>query len=335
MVDNWEFSLSHVKGKYLLFLGDDDGLLSQALEKCHDVLSKKDSEVLFFDWVGYTWPDQIDNTIVPNKINFYFINESEKTFDYHLDLNDVIKARQNYHVMPTIYTSFVSKEIIQKTIVKNGKFFNSICPDIYSGILLNYTTKKIIKLNYYLGIRGASKYSNGVAFSNKKKENKHISSDFNDLNKKSKVEWNTNIPFIANNYAYVLEAYIQYRKEFNIPLSQLEFFLIFIRLIRRVYFDLSLDSQRMKQDLSTIQSTIQLTKLLNKVSKYILIKYISYLLSIKKREKAQIQSNIDSKLESDFGFINNQLIINGDELNINNILDVQVFLAKLFNRDVI
>lgn len=335
MTENWEYSLSQAKGKYILYIGDDDGLLSQALEKCHHALIDNKTEVLFFDWVGYVWPDQYNDTITPNKINFHFINDSEKPFNYQVNFNDIIAARQYYYAMPTIYTSFVSKIFIKEIISKNGKFFNSICPDIYSGMVLCSKAKTIFKLNSYLGIRGTSKFSNGATHSNTTDKNKHIKADFITLNNNSKIVWNKNIPFISNNYAYVLEAYIQYREEFKIPLSRLESFLIFIRLIRRVFFDLSIDSQRIKQDFETIQKTIQSTKLLNIITRTILIQYISFLLNSNKKINSDRlkQQEIDSISKNKFGLVNNnQIIINGANFNINNVLDLQTFIEKLLNQ---
>ena len=39
MPDSWQFAYEHAKGEYLIILGDDDGIVTNALTKLHQIIS--------------------------------------------------------------------------------------------------------------------------------------------------------------------------------------------------------------------------------------------------------------------------------------------------------
>src|SRR5690348_1289323 len=58
MADNWNLAYSQVRGEYVLFLGDDDGLLPYALRELDAVLRRHgDPAAVRWDWAIYTWPN--------------------------------------------------------------------------------------------------------------------------------------------------------------------------------------------------------------------------------------------------------------------------------------
>ena len=77
-----------------------------------------------------------------------------------------MKFHEAYTKLPCLYNSIVHiskiKEI--KKLSKTGKFFNSISPDVYSGIVLSKIIAEYIYSDYPFSINGASKHSNGTSF---------------------------------------------------------------------------------------------------------------------------------------------------------------------------
>ena len=57
MTDNFEFALSHVPSKgYVIYIGDDDGLLSDGIRGINAVIAGQRTQVLRWDSPYYWWP---------------------------------------------------------------------------------------------------------------------------------------------------------------------------------------------------------------------------------------------------------------------------------------
>jgi glycosyltransferase involved in cell wall biosynthesis len=59
MTENWERALASANGDYITFIGDDDGLLSDACATASKILSRIDSEIVTWHPVAYYWPQHI------------------------------------------------------------------------------------------------------------------------------------------------------------------------------------------------------------------------------------------------------------------------------------
>ena len=57
MSDNWELALSHAVGEYIIFIGDDDGLLLNSLSKIDCLIRELDVKALCWTPILYIWPD--------------------------------------------------------------------------------------------------------------------------------------------------------------------------------------------------------------------------------------------------------------------------------------
>jgi len=145
MSDNWEFALSHVDSGYVMFLGDDDGLLPGSLVELNKVI----------------WPDLIKKTTrsllsIPLRTSLVKSNSKEM-------LIDVINFKRHYSELPWLYKGFVSYDAIKRAMQESGRFFHSMSPDVYSGIVLAC----VIETYYYsfkpYTLNGASRHSIGTA----------------------------------------------------------------------------------------------------------------------------------------------------------------------------
>lgn len=184
MTDNWEFALSCVQEGYVTYLGDDDGLLPGALTELNKIICQTGCEAVSCKAAVYFWPNYINET----KRNTLVISlkTSLKKRDSKKILIDVINFRRSYDELPLLYRGFVSYSAIKKVKQESGRFFHSMVPDIYSGIVLAC----VIESYYYsfkpYAISGASRHSIGGG----------MDSSFNTDHQASKIYFSEdNVPF--------------------------------------------------------------------------------------------------------------------------------------------
>ncbi len=108
MSSNWEFGLSHVTGDFVMFLGDDDGLLPATVSDVNDTRSQHPYPALIWKKADYSWPKSI------MKPNCFYIPLSNKSFviNGRVLLYLLAKGLTSYGRLPVIYSGFVNTESI-------------------------------------------------------------------------------------------------------------------------------------------------------------------------------------------------------------------------------
>lgn len=205
MSENWEFGLSHVNGKYIIFIGDDDALMPNSLNTLHQFFIRTNYQVIRWDWIWYMWPKTKD-TKVSNQLT---INTSSVTT---IEVGvEVVKCVSNfqrpfYH-LPMLYNSAISKVIVDKIKSVNGRFFNSMIPDVFSGFAIAMAVENYLSLNYPLSINGASEKSNGQNISI---QGSGIFKEFKESGQNSTVRFYKDLPYILKSRPVViLEPFFQ------------------------------------------------------------------------------------------------------------------------------
>lgn len=161
MTDNFEFALSHVMPKgYILYIGDDDGLLPNAIRDLNDVIIMTGASVLRWDVPAYFWP-----TIHHNNANLLMIpslrsgttkRKSAQT------IQNVLFFKEGYASLPVMYLfSAVAYEVIKNIKRLSGKFYHSCTPDIYSGFAIAGTVDNYFNSRRPYTIAGTSHHSTG------------------------------------------------------------------------------------------------------------------------------------------------------------------------------
>lgn len=166
MSDNWEFALGHCRGEFITYIGDDDGFMPDALAKINAFLkSHPCCDALVWDKIDYQWPSHIDESL-KNTIYMYFPMDATYELSSSRVLNSVINFKEKYTRLPCIYNAFVRRSCIDqvRSLSSNGRFFNSISPDVYSGIALATVMERYCYTSYPLSVNGASGHSNGTSF---------------------------------------------------------------------------------------------------------------------------------------------------------------------------
>lgn len=159
MASNWEFALGHVKGDFVFLLGDDDGLLPSACRDVADLLASTSAKALAWEKPNYSWPDSF---AAPNQLDVCF-DQDLFWLPGHFFLWAIARGYTSYGRLPNLYTSFVSMAVVNEIRQTTGRFFESVNPDVYSGIALAQAIPEYIYSLRPFSINGGSSKSTGQA----------------------------------------------------------------------------------------------------------------------------------------------------------------------------
>jgi glycosyltransferase involved in cell wall biosynthesis len=161
MADNWELGLSKSIGDYIFILGDDDALMPDALEIANELISLYGYKIISWRRFFYAW----DSSIVPWLRNHLGVN-LQQIAELRNSRNTLRKFYQNqaeYEQLPMAYNSFVHRSIIDQAKLINKRYFDTHCPDSFSGIVNACFSANHVYLQRALSITGTSGHSNGAA----------------------------------------------------------------------------------------------------------------------------------------------------------------------------
>ena len=133
MTENWErlFELTLEPSTYVLYLGDDDGLLPGALECAHRIIRQHHCAVLNWEKAEYAWPD-----IVASAYRNYASVKLSTSLEQVRTAPFLISAHAmetSYSAGPSIYSSFIKLSILREIRQSaQGRFFRSCSPDVLS-----------------------------------------------------------------------------------------------------------------------------------------------------------------------------------------------------------
>lgn len=207
MSENFEFALSHVSDGYLMFIGDDDGMLPNSLEYVNDIINKTKCEAVVSLNAFYTWPE----TTNPNKLMWspksgYEIRDSKVWIEKYLTFQ-----MQYTFDLPSAYCGFVKKEVFERAS-KDGLFFRSSTPDSYSALAVAFFTDKYVYSHSAFAVHGSSANSNGAAgFANKKN---YIGNEYKKFLEENKIPFHKKMVMCKTFRTYSLEAYFQFSDAF-------------------------------------------------------------------------------------------------------------------------
>lgn len=165
MTENWErlFGLTLEPKTYVLYLGDDDGLLPGALECADRVIRKHKCAVLNWEKAQYAWPD-----IVASAYRNYASLRLSSSVELVRTAPFLVSAHAmetSYSAGPSIYSSFIQLPILREIReYAHGRFFRSCSPDVFSSYAVASSIDSFMKCNFALSVNGASGNSNGIAY---------------------------------------------------------------------------------------------------------------------------------------------------------------------------
>ncbi len=172
MRENFEFALSHATGDYVIFIGDDDAVLSGGIKILRSLLMKHQPDVINWRLLHYNWmqdpPHKTSGILqIPNSSVF---GQIEKRSASRL-LKDFASAKQpQYRHGANIYHGCVSRHLIDKVSSRTEAYFNSPVPDVYTAMANLACIKDLLWLRHPVTISGESSASTGAAFFNDSKK---------------------------------------------------------------------------------------------------------------------------------------------------------------------
>lgn len=159
MSEHWEFALAHARGDWITIIGDDDGLLPNAVEKFFGIVDHVTCKAVSSLKCNYKWP-----SVVPGGYLVLRRGHGGEKRNARLWLGKTLKGKRSHKELPYLYTGgFVHKDIIKKITEKSGEFYKSITPDVYSSIAVASVLDEYFYTREPLAIVGTSAHSNGLS----------------------------------------------------------------------------------------------------------------------------------------------------------------------------
>lgn len=159
MRDNFERGLKLARGEILCFIGDDDGLLPNAIADALAIFAQHDVDAVSAARAHYFWPDLMSprrNTGLLPRGQGVSVANTRDALPSLLDHCD-------YYRVPCLYHGFVKKEVVDRIARRQGRFFLSNQVDIYSAIALCAENLRYAFSRSPLIINGGSGRSNGAS----------------------------------------------------------------------------------------------------------------------------------------------------------------------------
>lgn len=160
MSSNYEFALSHARGKYISFLGDDDGFTPGSLEYLSKLCQRHAPDAISWSGGSFRWPGvEADG---PAQRLFFGGDIVRIRTDAVRPLWQLGMLRWGYG--PIVYGGLVRTEVLNSLKGGDNRFFQSEIPDVYSTAVLMKQLKEYIYTNYSISVFGYSKKSNAASY---------------------------------------------------------------------------------------------------------------------------------------------------------------------------
>ena len=165
MRQNFDFAMSETRGDYVIFIGDDDGIMPHQFPALRAILEARHPAALSWTPLKYEWP--IDGYgSHPGTIRF----DRFKIFGQPVEVccdelrKKVLAAQLDLiNRMPGIYHGCVSRSLMQFIKDRTGNYFNGRIPDFYVAYTILFNRDSFLHAGHPFTIGGSSPASNGNA----------------------------------------------------------------------------------------------------------------------------------------------------------------------------
>jgi glycosyltransferase involved in cell wall biosynthesis len=162
MSGNYEFALRHVTDGWVTIIGDDDGLMPQAVMKVAELIRQHpDIRAIRSATCHYRWPgvtgNEFGDLAVPLRRGIEVRNS--QTW-----MNKVMSGVALYPNLPMLYSGgFVDMSLVAELKAKRGAFYFSSIPDVYSAMAISRSIDRYLYVFEPLALDGVSKHSTGTS----------------------------------------------------------------------------------------------------------------------------------------------------------------------------
>lgn len=164
MRQNFEFALQYATGEYIIYIGDDDGVLSYGLQSLRNVLERYKPDIVGWRHLTYHWPSQDPPKapVLKFKVRDFFgrmqVRRAEDVLDKFLKGDEF-----NYRHAGNIYHGCVSRRVVNASLKRNGQYFNAQIPDVYVALVNLLEAKNYYWFRNPVTLAGQSPKSNGAS----------------------------------------------------------------------------------------------------------------------------------------------------------------------------
>jgi glycosyltransferase involved in cell wall biosynthesis len=172
MTENWNTAIQKVRGEYVIFIGDDDGVLPDIYELCKWAQRNNIPALGHEISALYLWPDYPDKKL-SSTLYIYPCDGKLKYYNGKKEFTKCISSGycNNFHRLPHLYHGIIKMEYLNEIKKKSGCFFDGTCPDYYSAFSLSLTLKEYCVVSFpftYNGGCGESNAGRGITNINAK-----------------------------------------------------------------------------------------------------------------------------------------------------------------------
>ncbi len=193
---NADDAILNSTGRYICFIGDDDGVTSKILD-CVEYMVKNNIDVMVPRKVRYRWPDRHINTFMDNAATLEIEGDSGVVSIMNpMDTVYEVLSIGCVHMgkLPQPYHGIVKREFYEMIYKQCGTHFPGASPDIASAMALALLKPAYAYAEIPVVIAGASKHHNGGA--HKMKSNASEIDKIPFLPPNAAKEWEKKIPKI-------------------------------------------------------------------------------------------------------------------------------------------
>ncbi|MFO1125207.1 MAG: glycosyltransferase family A protein [Methylocystis sp.] len=205
MRDNWNLAYSLTRGKYVIYIGDDDSLIPFAFSTLHGLFATQKVKAIRWDTAIYSWPN-IARDDLANHLQVPLTRKVER-IDSRGAIGEVLSGRAPATLLPNIYHGCVARDVLEQIRATTGKVFESFHCDTYSSFAVAYLAQEHLSLSAPLSISGFSASSNHIAFSFLRSKNK-ISKTLRTENDAAGLRLHPSIPDLPTGFVCVADSFL-------------------------------------------------------------------------------------------------------------------------------
>lgn len=163
IVANFERALAMATGRYVMIIGDDDGIGPGISEVARWAEANAvDAVVSYADTfvVSYFWPgvrSKYFGDAVSAKLFVYPLTGTAAPIDGRASIGRVAAdPGGNLKDLPRVYHGLVARQLLETIRIRFGSVFGGLSPDVFAGVLIAVAARRIVRVDYPFVIPGLS-----------------------------------------------------------------------------------------------------------------------------------------------------------------------------------
>lgn len=151
--DNWEFALTHARGKYVAVLHDDDVMGSRLLECVAALMDHHNAEMFLASYAAYYDKSYPGSQSQRNRLVVMPYADEVRVIDPVREfIEPWINFEQRFRSHPSF--TFFARTLIDRVIASTGRFYHLPGPDLSSWLLAAAYAEGVVRFSFPLGVVG-------------------------------------------------------------------------------------------------------------------------------------------------------------------------------------